>query len=194
MVVYRGPPRPWLLFVGEAPGRSEDEEGIPFVGRAGRILEEAAASSGLRATEWGVTNVIMCRPPKNRFDRRAALACRPWLGAKVASLAPAILVTLGANALEAFLPEKLPVSQAAGVPHAWEGRVLFPMLHPAATLHSKAFAQRWKKDWERLGELLPSWRERHAPEAEQTPISRPGSPGRGAVRALPSGGILPPAP
>lgn len=194
VVIYRGPPSPWLLFVGEAPGRSEDEQGLPFVGRAGKILDGAAASAGLAGWEWGVTNVVMCRPPQNRFDRNAAMACRPWLGEKIAALAPRVLVTLGANALEAFLPGELPVSEAAGRAHTWEGRVLFPMLHPAATLHSKAFAERWRSDWTRFGSLVPGWRDAPGRAREQTPIFPTGSLERGEVRALPSRGVLPPPP
>ncbi len=169
VVVYRGPPRPFFLFVGEAPGAQEDLQGLPFVGRAGRLLDAAAASSGLRPEEWGVTNVLMCRPPENRFLREAASSCRPWLSSKVASLAPQVLITLGANALEAFLPEALPVSSATGRTLRWGGRPLFPMLHPAATLHSRAFADRWRQDWASFAQALPGWRGSAAFTAAKTP-------------------------
>ena len=105
-----------------------------------------------------MTNVIMCRPPSNRFDREAARACRPWLAAKVAELAPRVIVTLGAQALEAFLPQELPVSRAAGRVLAWGSRPLFPMLHPAATLRSRAYAARWQADWARFATHLATWR------------------------------------
>jgi uracil-DNA glycosylase len=155
VVTYRGGSRPWLLLVGEAPGRSEDEQGVPFVGRAGKILDEAIRGSGLRPGEWGITNVIMCRPPKNRFDPAAATACRPWLDAKIATLAPRALVTLGSHALEAFLPEELPISKARGRVLRWQGLPVFPMLHPAATLRRREFAAKWREDWTTFQRLLP---------------------------------------
>lgn len=169
VVVYRGPPRPFFLFVGEAPGAQEDLQGLPFVGRAGRLLDDAVAASGLRPEEWGVTNVLMCRPPENRFLREAASSCRPWLSAKVASLAPQVLITLGSNALEAFVPEALPVSSATGRPLRWAGRPLFPMLHPAATLHSRAFADRWRHDWGTFAQAVPGWRGSASSTAAKTP-------------------------
>lgn len=158
VVIYRGAPRPWLLFVGEAPGRSEDEQGVPFVGRAGQILDDAVRRAGLGDAEWGVTNVIMCRPPGNRFDPGAAVACRPWLEAKVAAIAPRLIVTLGAHALESFLPSELPISRARGRVLRWNGVPLFALFHPAATLRRREFAARWQQDWETLRQLLPELR------------------------------------
>jgi uracil-DNA glycosylase len=158
VVTYRGADHPWLLIVGEAPGREEDRQGRPFVGRAGSILDRAVGGTGLTPQEWGVTNVVMCRPPGNRFDREAARACRPWLASKVASLAPSVVVTLGTHALESFLPSALPMMSSAGKVLAWEGGPLFPMLHPAATLRSKVYKERWEGDWARFRELLPELR------------------------------------
>lgn len=172
VVIYRGGPSPWLLFVGEAPGRQEDEQGLPFVGRAGQLLDTAALGAGLRPEDWGVTNVIMCRPPQNRFDREAASACRPWLGAKVAALRPKVIATLGSHALEAFLPEELPISSAAGRLLSWSGLPLFPMLHPASTLRARAYAERWREDWAKFARVLPVLRGPVLPRdgREQTPI------------------------
>lgn len=158
VVVYRGAPSPRFLFVGEAPGAQEDRDGRPFVGRAGRILDEATEQAGLAAEEWGVTNVVMCRPPGNRFDPEAARACRPWLSSKVASLAPRVVVTLGTHALAAFAPEALPVTSSTGRLRAWGAAQLFPMVHPASTLRSRGYRDRWRSDWERFRELLPELR------------------------------------
>ncbi|MDE1836063.1 MAG: uracil-DNA glycosylase [Euryarchaeota archaeon] len=191
VVVYRGAPRPWVLFIGEAPGKEEDASGLPFVGRAGRILDRAVAASGLRPRDWGVTNVIMCRPPQNRFDRRAAAACRPWLEAKFGTLDPRVLVTLGTHALEAFAPEELPISRAAGHAATIWGRTLFPMLHPASTLHSKRYGERWRDDWARFAVLLPSLRPDPFAEGSKpricsaSPAGGLAPPGDGPGRALP---------
>lgn len=163
VVLYRGAKEPWLLFVGEAPGKEEDLTGTPFVGRSGRILDAAALEHGLRPEDWGVTNTVMCRPPANRFDRVAAAACRPWLELKLAHWHPRLIVTLGRHALEAFLPNALPVLSSAGALRSWHGTPLYPMLHPAATLHSRVYGDRWRADWARLQGYLREGRFAAAP-------------------------------
>ncbi len=158
VVVHRGSLRPTVLFVGEAPGAEEDRTGVPFVGRAGRRLDEAIARLGLGAGEYAVVNTVKCRPPSNRFDRRAADACRPFLARQVAFLDPRVIVPLGAPALAAFRPDLLPVTRAAGRPSRWRDRSLFPLLHPAAGLHSGRFRERWTRDVGSLGRWLASGR------------------------------------
>lgn len=155
VVVYRGGSRPSVLFVGEAPGRSEDETGLPFVGRAGKILDRAIAELGLREEDWGVTNEFMCRPPGNVYDRHAASACRPWLDLKIRLLGPRLLVPLGAHPLRALLPGTGPILTVAGTLHASERGPVFPLLHPAATVRRIAYAERWNHDVAQLRELLP---------------------------------------
>src|SRR5580658_9355603 len=78
-VIYRGSPTPRLLFVGEAPGATEDRTGVPFVGRSGLRLDAAILGVGLGPSDYGVLNLVKCRPPANRFDRDAGAACRPYL-------------------------------------------------------------------------------------------------------------------
>lgn len=156
VVTYRGSPRPRLLFVGEAPGAREDALGQPFVGRSGKVLDQGLASIGLDPSDYGITNVVMCRPPGNRFDTLAERACAPWMKEKVAVLDPRALVTLGAHALAAFLPDALPVSQATGRSHTWQGRPLFPLLHPAATFRGRRYQERWARDLEALRQALPT--------------------------------------
>ena len=89
-----------IVLVGEAPGREEDEGGVPFVGRSGRLLDELLAGAGLDRRELAVVNTVKCRPPGNRTPRRAeAATCRPWLDTQVAAVDPAVIVTLGGSAL-----------------------------------------------------------------------------------------------
>ena len=89
-----------VLLVGEAPGREEDEGGLPFVGRSGRLLDELLADAGLDRSEMGVVNTVKCRPPANRTPlRREASTCRPWLDRQVELTDPVVVVTLGGSAL-----------------------------------------------------------------------------------------------
>jgi uracil-DNA glycosylase len=146
VVIYRGAPAPSVVFVGEAPGASEDRVGLPFVGRSGRRLDAAIAEVGLTAEQFGVLNLIKCRPPGNRFDRAAATTCRPYLDRQLALLRPRLLVPLGAHALRTLDPNAPPMLQAAGQPRESGGRVLFPLIHPAAALRSRRLAERWSHD------------------------------------------------
>lgn len=154
VVFYRGGAHPSIVFIGEAPGRDEDLAGVPFVGRAGRRLDQAIARAGLTPEEFGVLNLIKCRPPGNRFDRAAARSCRPYLDRQLDLLAAPRLVTLGAHALRALEPEAPAVTEAAGEPRSLGGRLLFPMLHPAAAMHAPKYRERWERDVGRLAEWL----------------------------------------
>ncbi len=153
-MIHRGSLHPRVLFVGEAPGREEDRLGVPFVGAAGVRLDRAIAILGLAPEEVAVVNVIKCRPPRNIFRRDAEAACRPFLARQVAWLKPSIIVPMGVHALAAFRPDLLPISRAAGRVFRWRAASLFPLLHPAATLHSAAFGRRWEHDLARLGRFL----------------------------------------
>ncbi len=126
---------------------------MPFVGRSGAILDKAVASLGDDLGPYGVLNVVKCRPPANRFDPGAARACRPYLDRQLELLAPEFLVPLGAKALRALAPEAPPILRTAGQELASRYGVLFPLVHPAATLRSRRLAERWQDD---LG-LLHAW-------------------------------------
>jgi len=145
-VVYRGSLTPHVVFVGEAPGADEDRLGIPFVGRAGRVLDRAIESLGPALGEFGVLNVVKCRPPANRFDPRAARACRPYLDRQIALLRPRVVVPLGRHALAALDPSAPPILTAAGHARLAQLGWLFPLVHPAATLRSRRLKERWGHD------------------------------------------------
>lgn len=157
-VVYRGGRNPRVVFVGEAPGAEEDRVGLPFVGRSGRRLDAALALIGLRPQEYGVLNVVKCRPPHNRFDPSSARTCRPYLDRQLALLGPRLLVTLGARALNAIDPSAPPILQCAGQPRRVPGHEVFPLVHPAAALRSTALTRRWNHDVEVLGRWLAAER------------------------------------
>jgi len=158
-VIYRGGVAPRVVFVGEAPGAEEDRTGVPFVGRSGRELDRAIVRLGLSAEDVGVLNLLKCRPPSNRFDRWAAGTCRPYLDRQLELLRPRLLVTLGAHALRALDPNAPPILKTAGQPRALGHGVLFPLLHPAATLRSRAMRRRWDEDVGTLAAYLAA----HAP-------------------------------
>lgn len=154
VVVYRGAAHPVVVFVGEAPGREEDQQGVPFVGRAGRRLDEAICRLGLAPDSYGILNVVKCRPPGNRLPRESISACAPFLEQQLRLLGSRLLVTLGAHALHAIDPGAPRVMQAAGVLRRAGDRRLFPLIHPAATFRSRRAYERWAEDVDRLRRRL----------------------------------------
>jgi uracil-DNA glycosylase len=154
VVIYRGSPTPRVLFVGEAPGATEDRLGVPFVGRSGQRLDAALAEAAIPADQVGMLNVVKCRPPKNLFDRTAAATCRPYLERQIALLRPPVLVSLGSHALQALDPTAPRVLIAAGHPRPRGARTLFPLIHPAAAMRSRALTERWRVDFAALGSWL----------------------------------------
>ena len=153
-VVYRGSLAPRVVFVGEAPGATEDREGLPFVGRSGRLLDRSIAGLGPQLGEYGLLNVLKCRPPANRFDREAAATCRPYLDRQLELLAPRVLVPLGAIAWRALVPDGGPILRAAGTPIRLGTRWAFPLLHPAAALRASRWRERWERDLLAFGRWL----------------------------------------
>jgi uracil-DNA glycosylase len=154
VVIYRGDLAPRVLFVGEAPGAAEDRAGVPFVGRSGQRLDAAIARAGLTPSEFGILNLIKCRPPENRFDRVAERTCRPYLDRQIALLSPRVLVTLGSHAFHALAPDGGPILSVAGRPHDASDPPLFPLIHPAAALRSRRLSERWIQDVDALGRWL----------------------------------------
>lgn len=171
VVIHRGSLRPRVLFVGEAPGASEDKVGVPFVGAAGKRLDRLVAQLGLLESEFAVVNVFKCRPPGNKFREDAALACRPFLARQIEFLQPIMIVPLGAHALSAFRPTLLPISHAAGWMSKWRGLLFFPMIHPAAAARSNALRRRWEHDGRSLAKALS----RMGAVGNPAPTPRPGA-------------------
>jgi uracil-DNA glycosylase len=138
MVPGEGSPTADVMFVGEAPGASEDEQGRPFVGRSGRLLDELLAAAGLDREQVFITNVVKARPPGNRDPRPDEVAHHmAWLDAQLALIRPRLVVPLGRHALGHFT-RGAKISQVHGTKMVERGRVLFPMYHPAAALRSTA--------------------------------------------------------
>jgi uracil-DNA glycosylase len=124
-----------VLLVGEAPGRSEDEGGQPFIGRSGQLLDALLAEVGLDRGQIAVCNTVKCRPPGNRTPKRPELdACRPWLDRQVDVIAPEVVVTLGGTALTWALGRGVRIGEVHGTVHRRPGHVVVPTYHPSAAL------------------------------------------------------------
>jgi uracil-DNA glycosylase len=133
-----GDPHADLLFVGEAPGRDEDLQGEPFVGRSGKLLDRLVLEElGMHRSQFYIANVIKCRPPDNRDPRPDEIAaCRPYLEAQLASIAPTVVITLGNFATKLLLETDLGITKVRGRAYPRDGWQLVPTYHPAAALRS----------------------------------------------------------
>jgi DNA polymerase len=143
------------VIVGEAPGASEDKVGLPFVGRAGRLLDELLEAADLQREDVFITNVVKARPPGNRDPRPDEVRHHwPWLEAQLQVLQPALLVPLGRHALGRFADPGDKISAVHGEVLERGGRRLFPLYHPAAALHSPPLRGVLFEDAFKLGEAV----------------------------------------
>jgi DNA polymerase len=138
VVFGEGDPDAGLMIVGEGPGREEDEQGRPFVGRSGKLLDRLLAEEmGLSRAAVYIANVVKCRPPNNRDPLPGEIeACRPWLAAQVELIAPRVVLTLGNFSTKLLLPTDDGVRKTRGRVYPWgtTGAVLVPTYHPAFAL------------------------------------------------------------
>jgi DNA polymerase len=135
VVVGDAPAGARLVLVGEAPGAEEDKAGRPFVGKAGRLLDQLLAEAGLDRGTVAVLNVLQCRPPGNRTPTTTeATRCRGWLDRKLDLLAPELVVTLGLSAAVAFLGRGITLGAVRGTVQEVAGRRLLPTYHPSAAI------------------------------------------------------------
>lgn len=124
-----------VLLVGEAPGAEEDLDGVPFVGRSGRLLDSLLVEAGLDRSRVAVANVLKCRPPRNRTPRRSEVErCRPWLVRQVELADPAVVVALGGTAAAWFLGTGARIGALRGTPQEYAGRPLVVTYHPSAAI------------------------------------------------------------
>ena len=139
-VVYGvGNPKADLMFIGEAPGRDEDQQGKPFVGRAGQLLTDIIKAMSLTRDDVYIANVIKCRPPENRNPEPDELdQCRPYIRRQVELIQPKVIVTLGRFALQSLTEKAYAVSSARGQWLEWNGIKVMPTYHPAYLLRNPA--------------------------------------------------------
>ena len=151
MVPGEGNPAAGVMFVGEAPGANEDKLGRPFVGRAGKLLDELIGCAGLTREDVWITNVVKARPPKNRDPKADEVAhCMPWLEREVELIRPRVIVPLGRHALKHFAPE----AKIADVHGALLNERLFPLYHPAAAMYNQSLRATLFDDARALGDVL----------------------------------------
>jgi DNA polymerase len=143
-----------IMFIGEAPGFNEDQQGRPFVGAAGQFLEELLASINLTRQQVYIANVIKCRPPNNRDPLPVEISnCQPWLERQIQLLSPKIIVTLGRYSMAKYFPGKS-ISKIHGTFQVMNGLTYFAMYHPAAALHQGNLRSDIIKDIQKLPGLL----------------------------------------
>ncbi len=132
-----GDPRARLMFIGEAPGADEDQQGLPFVGKAGQLLTKIIEAMRLTRDEVYIANTLKCRPPENRAPLPSeTAACRPLLLRQIELIRPEVICALGKHAAQAMLGTEEPIGKLRGRFHDWKGIPLMPTFHPAYLLRN----------------------------------------------------------
>ena len=154
LVFGDGNPTADIVFIGEAPGKNEDIQGKPFVGAAGRFLNEMLESIGLQRDDIYITNIVKYRPPNNRDplpEEKAAFL--PYLVEQLKTINPKVIVTLGRHSMDVLLPG-LKISQVHGKPMKHNGHVYLPLFHPAAALYNGGLRQTLLDDFAQIPSIL----------------------------------------
>jgi uracil-DNA glycosylase family 4 len=139
-----------IMFIGEAPGRSEDEKGRPFVGAAGRILDDLLKKAGIERSQVFITNIVKCRPPNNRVPKGDELtACRPYLDRQIALIKPKVICILGRTAYSSLLGGSS-ISASRGKIVERAGQKYFLTFHPAAVIYNKGLLSALEADLKKL--------------------------------------------
>jgi uracil-DNA glycosylase len=168
-----------LMFVGEAPGASEDEQGVPFVGRAGKLLDQLLGEIGLTRAEVFVCNTLKCRPPGNRDPLPIELEnCQDYLHRQVELIAPSVICTLGNFSTKLLRGDPTGITRLHGQPEVLTlGRRavrLYPIFHPAAALYTPRMLETLREDFSRLPELLAQGAPEQPPALEDPELAVPG--------------------
>jgi len=157
VVFGEGNPSAKLMFVGEGPGKQEDEMGRPFVGAAGQLLDRILEAAGLRRENVYIGNVVKCRPPNNRMPTADEVAaCRGYLEAQIAIIKPSIIVCLGALATKTLINPQAKITRVRGKWFERNGIKLMPTFHPAALLRDPG---KKRLVWEDFKDLMKVYRE-----------------------------------
>lgn len=145
-----------VLFIGEGPGQKEDEQGRPFVGAAGKFLDELLTAIGKTRADVFVTNVVKCRPPQNRDPEPDEITtCTDlFLWKQIDLISPKLICTLGRHSMALFFPPEFRISQIHGQPKRVKGRVILPLYHPAAALYNGSMRQTLMYDFKKIPLVL----------------------------------------
>lgn len=154
LVFGDGNPEADIVFVGEAPGKKEDELGVPFVGAAGKFLDEMLQSIHLKRDQVYITNIVKYRPPNNRDplpeEKEVFL---PFLAKQLEVIRPLLVVTLGRHSMDSLLP-KMKISEAHGKPMRFKSQVYLPLFHPAAALYNGSLRKTLIEDFAKIPALM----------------------------------------
>lgn len=154
LVFGDGNPDADIVFIGEAPGKNEDEQGVPFVGAAGKFLDEMLGSIDLERSDVYISNIVKYRPPNNRDplpEEKSAFL--PYLMEQLEVIKPKLLITLGRHSMEAFIPDRK-ISEIHGEPKRVGGQVILPLYHPAAALYNGGLRETLLEDFSRIPAIL----------------------------------------
>jgi uracil-DNA glycosylase len=171
VVPGEGNPRADIMFIGEAPGAEEDKQGLPFVGAAGKFLNEMLGMINLRREDVFIANILKCRPPANRDPMPEEVeACWPWLLEQIRMIEPKLIVLLGRHAMERFLPNQK-ISKIHGTALRREipsigKQVFYALYHPAAALYQGSLRETLTEDFKKVPKVLEAIRknEKDMPE------------------------------
>jgi uracil-DNA glycosylase len=182
LVFGEGDPYADLMFVGEAPGYHEDKQGRPFVGAAGKLLEELLASIGLGREQVYITNVLKSRPPNNRDPQPDEVgACTPFLLTQIGLIQPRVICSLGNFATKLLSGSPTGITRVHGQPQVKEvgghSFYLYPIFHPAAALYTPSMLETLRADFLRLPDLLRA----EAPTGPAAPVAQPAGHGTAAA-------------
>ena len=172
-VAGEGPANASIMFIGEGPGFHENEQGRPFVGAAGKLLEELLGSIGLQRTQVYNTNIVKCRPPGNRDPEPEEIqACNDYLERQIQAINPQVIVTLGRYSMGRFMPNGK-ISLIHGQAMHIKGRLIVAMYHPAAALHQRSLLSVIQDDFSRLPELLTQASQEVEVQEDENPDPKP---------------------
>ncbi len=174
VVFGAGNPDADVIFIGEGPGQQEDEQGLPFVGRSGQLLEQLLGEIGLTREDVYIANVVKCRPPKNRDPRPDEIdACKGYLRTQLELIQPKVAVTLGNFSSKLLLRTDTGITRLRGNAYEWWGRLLVPTFHPAAALRGnpRVLAE-MREDFQTIQAIIEGKLTRRPPE----PAAEPGEP------------------
>jgi uracil-DNA glycosylase family 4 len=159
-----GPENAEIMFIGEAPGWNEDQQGRPFVGAAGKFLDDLISSIGWNRSQVYIANVVKHRPPENRDPLPSEIAaCSIWLDRQLEIIHPKMIVTLGRHSMARFFPGKT-ISKAHGSAEKRDGIIYFAMYHPAAALHQQNLRNQIEQDMLKIPALLAGMKDSPRPK------------------------------
>jgi len=151
-----------IVFIGEGPGAQEDKKGVPFVGAAGKFLDEMLASIKMDREDVFITNVVKCRPPKNRdpLSDEVSICTEAYLWNQIETINPKVIITLGRHAMHRFIPSDKKIGEVHGMlfhltsPQSGRTFNILPLYHPAAALYNGGLRETLKEDFSHIPKLL----------------------------------------